>query len=305
MAEQLYPVIVAMIAKFDWLKDAPVYIAGESYASKYIPRIAHYIHTKNEAAGSKLVNLAGIAIGNGIGDMVPYVAYESTPDYLRHFGLIDAETQAWAHGRLAVCKQHCDREEWAEAYKVCEDMSETLLSEKAQVPFIYDIRATTDVFSDLSAVTAAWINDPAVHKALNAGGFPWRQSDGQGPSSIGKPVPDHLESDQLLPIPTKIITDLMEKYQFMTYSGQYDGSPWNFLGSERLIDQLEWKGKAAYNASARVVWKVDGEVAGYMKGDVAGFSYVLATNCGHLVPTDQPKNALDLIRRFIKREPFA
>ena len=75
--------------------------------------------------------------------------------------------------------------------------------------------------------------------------------------------------------------------------------------AQRLIDQLEWKGKAAYNASARVVWKVDGEVAGYMKGDVAGFSYVLATNCGHLVPTDQPKNALDLIRRFIKREPFA
>ena len=50
-------------------KTRPIYVAGESYAGKYVPALGHYILTKNAMLPvSNRVNLAGVAIGNGITD---------------------------------------------------------------------------------------------------------------------------------------------------------------------------------------------------------------------------------------------
>ena len=157
----------------------------------------------------------------------------------------------------------------------------------------------------VTAVATTWLNQDAVHQALNVGNRPWRQSDGQGPSSVGRPVPEHLKIDEMQPISDEVIVDLIENYKFLFYSGQYDGSSCNFLGTQRMLEDLEWSGKVEYEESDRVVWKVGGSVAGYMKGAGKGLSYVLVANSGHLVPTNQPENALDMIRRFINDEAFA
>ena len=141
-------------------------------------------------------------------------------------------------------------------------------------------------------------------QALNVGKFPWRQSDGQGPGAQGKPVPEHLRNEQMRPINDTVLVTLMENYQFMFYSGQFDGSACNFYATKRMLDALEWKGKDAYMKTERSVWKVGSAAAGYFKGDVAGFSFLLVSNSGHLVPTDQPENALDMISRFIEKQPF-
>jgi carboxypeptidase C (cathepsin A) len=280
-----------------------VYITGESYAGKYIPSVAHYILTRNTEAGIAMINLEGVAIGNG--ELKPYLAYASTPDYLHNFGFIDDAQQAWAHDRLKVCKEQVDGKDWLTAFKTCQDIEDDLFANFVKLPFIYDVREPSDIFTELTAVTTAWINQPDVKAALNVGDRPWRQSDGQGPSSIGKPVPEHLKGDEMQDIPDAVIIDLIENYKFMFYSGQMDGSSCNFLGTQRMIAALEWDGKESYENSERVVWKVDDKVAGYFKGNVKGLSYVLVANSGHLVPTNQPENALDMLRRFINEEPFA
>jgi len=65
-----------------------------------------------------------------------------------------------------------------------------------------------------------YLNFPAVRKALNVGDRPWRQSDGQGPSSIGKPVPEHLKPDEMLPISDEVLADLFENYRVMLFVGE-------------------------------------------------------------------------------------
>ena len=48
------------------LREKKLYISGESYAGFYIPAIARGIYLRNkQASESKLINIAGVAIGNG------------------------------------------------------------------------------------------------------------------------------------------------------------------------------------------------------------------------------------------------
>ena len=50
----------------DELRKKKLYISGESYAGFYIPAIARGIYLRNkQASESKLINIAGVAIGNG------------------------------------------------------------------------------------------------------------------------------------------------------------------------------------------------------------------------------------------------
>jgi len=152
-----------------------------------------------------------------------------------------------------------------------------------------------------------WINQPEVKVSLNVGNRPWRQSDGQGPSSIGKPVPEHLKGDEMLPIPDDVLQDLYENYRVLLFSGEHDGSSCNALGTKRMLEDLDWVGKAAFAAAEQAAWNANGNVAGYGKTASSLFgevTFLLVLNSGHLVPSDQPENALEMFRVFINKQPF-
>ena len=300
MAEQLYEGIVNLLELHPFLADSPIFVAGESYAGKYIPAISHYIYEKHKE-GDERVNLSGIAIGNG--QLKPFTAYASTPDYLHNIGFIDEAQQQWAHGELAKCKEILDRGEMVEAFAACQKVEDDLYAKYVHLPFIYDVRAKSDVFTTLTRVMTDYLNKDEVRKALNVGERPWRQSDGQGPSSVGKPVPEHLKPDEMLDIPDQVLRNLFENFRVLLYSGQTDGSSCNFIGTKRTLEGLEWEGKETFAAESQKVWRVDGDVAGYGKTSAAGeageVSFLLIANSGHLVPTDQPLNSLNMFSRFV------
>merc|ERR1711920_962160 len=55
-----------------------------------------------------------------------------------------------------------------------------------------------------------------------------------------------------------------------------------------------------FEESRTVLWNVSG--AGHPYGNArqgGGLSFVVVLNCGHMVPTDQPAAALDLLHRFL------
>lgn len=53
----------------------------------------------------------------------------------------------------------------------------------------------------------------------------------------------------------------------------------------------------------RYEWYVEKELAGYVK-QAGNLTEVLVRNAGHMVPTDQPKWAWDLISRFTRNKPY-
>jgi len=69
---------------------------------------------------------------------------------------------------------------------------------------------------------------------------------------------------------------------------------------------IDWKYSKEFETSERSIWKVmknDKEIAGYAK-HFGNFTQVVVRNAGHIVPFDQPRAAFDMIKRFIKSQPF-
>ncbi|KAJ9586806.1 hypothetical protein L9F63_019592, partial [Diploptera punctata] len=89
---------------------------------------------------------------------------------------------------------------------------------------------------------------------------------------------------------------LLDNYRVLYYNGQMDIIVAYPL-SVRMYNTLEFRAAEEYRKAKRYAWKVDGELAGYMKS-AGNFTEVLVRNAGHMVPTDQPKFAFDLITRF-------
>ncbi|XP_012496131.1 PREDICTED: probable serine carboxypeptidase CPVL [Propithecus coquereli] len=67
VARDLYSALIQFFQLFPEYKDNDFYATGESYAGKYVPAIAHYIHTLNPPTRLK-INLKGIAIGDAYSD---------------------------------------------------------------------------------------------------------------------------------------------------------------------------------------------------------------------------------------------
>lgn len=76
---------------FPELSANPFFLTGESYAGKYIPAIAHAIHTSENKSG---INLQGVAIGDGWTDPINQLVYG---DYLYQLGLIDENLRDVMH----------------------------------------------------------------------------------------------------------------------------------------------------------------------------------------------------------------
>ena len=73
-----------------------------------------------------------------------------------------------------------------------------------------------------------------------------------------------------------------------------------------MLDSLDWSGAATYASAPKTVWRVEGvdeggaidPIAGYCRS-AQNFTFAVVRGAGHMVPTDQPQRALDLITRFV------
>ncbi|VVC99106.1 unnamed protein product [Leptidea sinapis] len=86
-SDHLYSTVQQFLQVFPELRTAPLYIAGESYAGKYVPALGIMLH-RNKNTSGKETNLKGLMMGNAFID----------PDMLKNivqpfynFGLLDQE----------------------------------------------------------------------------------------------------------------------------------------------------------------------------------------------------------------------
>lgn len=83
------------------------------------------------------------------------------------------------------------------------------------------------------------------------------------------------------------------------YNGQND-IICNTVSQLRWISTLSWNNLNFWKSTAKNVWCTpdDNFVAGTYK-KFLNFNFVVIYNAGHLVPTDQPKSAIELFDRFL------
>ena len=76
----------------------------------------------------------------------------------------------------------------------------------------------------------------------------------------------------------------------------------NYLGNQRWVEQMKWSGQDAFNKQPVSTFSVDGD-AGQGK-EYGGLSFLRVHSAGHMVPMDQPKASLEMLRRFVTGEPM-
>lgn len=90
-------------------------IIGAKIPGKYIPAIAHKIHTEDKKEPKIRINMKGMAIGDGFSDPINMLNYGN---YLYNVGLIDEKERQHFHREEKAVRDAIRKEDWTGAFEV-------------------------------------------------------------------------------------------------------------------------------------------------------------------------------------------
>ncbi|XP_004929002.1 venom serine carboxypeptidase [Bombyx mori] len=293
VGEQLYSTLIQFFQLFPELQTNNFFVTGESYGGKYVPALAYTIHKKNPTAQIK-INMKGIAIGNGLSDPVHQLVYGK---YLYQIGLIDWNQAKVFEQYENKTKDFIKQGEWDKAFETFDTLlngdmlnGSSVFKNMTGFDFYFNYLHTKDYtqFEDFGPM----LQRSAVRKAIHVGNLPFNN---------GTEVEKHLKQDVMKSV-APWIAELLDNYYIVIYNGQLDIIVAYPL-TVNYLRNLNFTGSDEYKTAKRYIWKVDGEVAGYVK-QAGKLVEILVRNAGHMVPGDQPKWALDLITRFTHEKTY-
>ena len=140
----------------------------------------------------------------------------------------------------------------------------------------------------MSPITT-FCQDEDNKKQLGVSGRDW--------TSCNADVHAALAADWVVNLDVKLPTVLDHGIKVLVYSGDKDFIC-NWRGGEAWTDAVDWNGHEEYSKLQYADWMVDGKAAGALKSH-KNFKFLRVYDAGHMVPMDQPKNALSMLREFI------
>jgi carboxypeptidase C (cathepsin A) len=182
---------------------------------------------------------------------------------------------------------------WMEALEYCQMNMAYILGNPLQPAFnVYDIRKKCDfppLCYDMS-LGGKFLNQPSIQTKLGVPGRQWYD--------CVQSVHTALLGDWLTNLAAKV-TALVElsDFQVLVYSGDKD-FVCNWRGGEAWTNAVQWSGQAEFNAASYKEWLVNGQPAGQLK-EYKNLKFLRVYNAGHMVPMDQPVNALAMLQTFM------
>jgi len=257
----------------------------------------------NLAGGKPHINLAGLAVGNGLTDPSVQYKYYAQMANNNTYG-VKAVSDA-AYKQMVAAIPSC-----IAAINDCQNDTAACSAAQAQCndamlgPYeqsglnTYDVRIPCKVPGlcyDFSAPTA-WLDQASTRAALGVTGSSssW--------SSCNMRVNQQFSSDWMANQQYTVPPLLAAGVRVLIYAGDAD-FVCNWLGNKAWTLALPWNGSAAFNAASDHTWSVGGQKAGTAR-TADGFTFLQVNNAGHMVPMDQPENALEMVRTFTGGKPF-
>jgi len=301
IAEDLYEFLQTFFAQNPQYNH-DFFVFGESYAGHYIPAVGKRIVIGNKKIKSPYVDidLKGLAIGNGWVD--PKIQYGYYADLLNEKGLLDAaSTAAYDDTAYPACEALIDVN-WFLALEECSLAMEAVLADaelqNGRTINVYDVTKKCEVEPlcyDFSLGTK-FLTSPRVMKAL-----------GTNPKvqwvDCNMEVHELLLGDWIGNFAVDLPMVLAANIPVLVYSGTND---WicNYLGGEAWAAAMKWPGQKGYNNATWDEWTgPNGNQAGRAK-TFSGLTFLEVLDAGHMVPMDQPANALDMVTKFVNGQPF-
>ncbi|KAH0979965.1 hypothetical protein GBA52_007142 [Prunus armeniaca] len=269
ISNDLYDFLQAFFAEHPELAKNDFYITGESYAGHYIPAFAARVHRGNKAKEGVHINLKGFAIGNGLTE--PAIQYKAYTDFALDNGIITKTDHDRINKVLPVCEMAiklCGTDgtvSCVASYFVCNTIFSSILARAGNLNY-YDIRKKCEGsfcydFSNMEK----FLNQKPVREALGVGDLSF--------VSCSPTVYQAMLVDWMRNLEVGIPTLLEDGIQLLVYAGEYD-LICNWLGNSRWVHAMEWSGQKEFVSSPEV------------------------HDSGHMVPMDQPKAALEMLRRW-------
>ena len=137
------------------------------------------------------------------------------------------------------------------------------------------------------------MKDEDVQKVLGVSGRKWVECDTM--------VHTYLLGDWMTNLMPQV-ADMLDNsgIEVLVYSGDKD---WicNWRGGEAWTAATKWGSQEEFAAKDYEKWNVSGKAAGEMR-QTGNLHFLRVYEAGHMVPMDQPENALAMLDRLIKAD---
>ncbi|RLN94034.1 hypothetical protein BBJ28_00023628 [Nothophytophthora sp. Chile5] len=310
VGENIYWFLQEFLRKHPELADREFFVTGESYGGHYVPAAARYIVQANMLRqlnpDTIHINLAGIAVGNGLTD--PAVQYQHSVDMAfnsYNVSLLDEEQIENMRQAQPVCHElilHCqkDRLTCFDAMEFCFGTLEGPYYKAGRNP--YDIREPCDEEDVMKCFhfehIDEYLNSPVVLTELGIDtdkSKPWRECD----ATVGA----GFALDEMLSFADDVKLLLQSGVRVLIYAGDAD-LMCNWVGNQAWVMALDWSGKTSFNdAPNRPFVTLEVEDAGRVRS-FENLAFIRVFNSGHMVPMDQPVVSFEMINKFFHDEDF-
>lgn len=274
-------------------KTREIYITGESYGGHYLPFIAKRL----KQSTNPTFNIQGMAIGNGLTNVRyqyrPYANFANLPENIQYTKMTQDKYNKVTQ-LFKVCQFMTLREspmiKGLLTFSFCEGVSSMITDdENGQLIFSpYDIRSAGDSYTKrlmLKAKTYTdFLNSPEVMNELQTEKLSSTDS-----AYFIRMIRRDWIVDSSLPL-----SEMLEAgMRVLIYAGNCDYIC-NWMGNKEWMDNMNWSGKDAWTGAVRE------DYHGYGYRWVAkNLQFIVVFDAGHMVPSDQPENSVDMLNRFL------
>ncbi|XP_062128401.1 venom serine carboxypeptidase-like [Drosophila sulfurigaster albostrigata] len=289
VGRDLHEALKQLYELFDWSNSSGFWVTGESYAGKYVPALAYHIHRAQKSRGFMGIHipLRGMAIGNGLSDPVNQLKYG---DYLYQLGLIDDNGLAGFHAVEAAAEECIRNKDMVGAFKIYDSLilgdldKGSIFKNLTGFDWFYNYLQAHDDNSFINL--GNFLQSGVTRRAIHVGNLTFHNMDKENKVK-------HYLMEDFMDSVASWIEELLEYYPICMYSGQLDVIIAYPL-TRNYLKLLKFSEADYYKIAPRKIWRVDGELAGYVK-QAGNLIEVLVRNAGHMVPYDQPKWMYELM----------
>ncbi|KAK9709662.1 hypothetical protein K7432_008884 [Basidiobolus ranarum] len=289
-------------------KKLDFHVMGESYGGHYIPAVGNAINQANMQATNETekINLKSIAVGNGlINPLIQYKYYSTMACNSTYPAILKQSTCTQMDQLYPKCARlisNCYDTRNASACSTAFTFCDQILNkfDEAKHVNIYDIRQkcpTPDQCYPVEEGLIKWLNTTQVEQEIGAdlryqecsNDVYYRYTDVSG--------------DWMYPYFEVIPSLLSNGIRVLIYAGDADFIC-NWYGNKAWALDLDWPGKKGFTEAQDLQWNNGNRSAGEVR-NYGNFTFLRVFEAGHMVPYNQPENALDMINRWLANKPFA
>ncbi|KAK9711335.1 hypothetical protein K7432_007901 [Basidiobolus ranarum] len=307
-ADRVQAFLRLFLSAYPKYKNQDFHVTGESYGGHYIPAVGNAIHQANKQATKETdkINLKSIVVGNGlINPLIQYKYYSKMACKSTYSPILQQSTCAQMDRMYPKCaklisKCYATRDSHAcsTAFTYCDEILNKF--DEAKNVNIYDIRQkcpTQDQCYPAEEGLIKWLNQPQIEQEIGADGRKYEECDDGVYDRY-----TNVSGDWMYPYFEVIPSLLSDGIRVLIYAGDADFIC-NWYGNKAWTLDLDWSGKKQFNSAKDLPWNNGGHPAGEVRS-FGNFTFLRVFGAGHMVPHDQPANALDMINRWLANKSF-